>query len=241
MKECVLLTRPEGENELLASKLVNSGWNVLIRPMLKIERFYPKTNYLSNLSIFDKIIFVSKNSVRHGMPLIKEKSLSDYHDKIWLAIGRGTATELKKHGVSAEFPIKSDTESLLKLEELKNPRLNRILIIRGEGGRDLLEKTLIQRGAKVFLCEVYRRIGLSYTDLDTIPFGSVLTSNSLGALESLLSNLPDFRKRYNLVVPSKRIAVVATKFAFGSVTNSEGASDEKLYETIMGFRRSADG
>ena len=74
-----------------------------------------------------------------------------------------------------------------------------------------------------------------------MPFGSVLTSNSLGALESLLSNLPNFRKRYNLVVPSKRIAAVATKFAFRSVTNSEGASNEKLYETIMSFRPSANG
>ena len=52
--------------------------------------------------------------------------------------------ELKKHGVFAEFPIKSDTESLLNLEELKHPRLNRILIVKGEGGRDLLEKTLIE-------------------------------------------------------------------------------------------------
>ena len=241
MKKCVLLTRPEGENELLASRLASSGWNVLIRPMLKIERFYPKTNYLSNLSIFDKIIFVSKNSVRHGMPLIKETLPSDLCNKIWLAIGKGTAAELKKHGVCAEFPIKSDTESLLNLEELKHPRLNRILIIKGEGGRDLLEKTLIQRGARVSLCEVYRRRSLTYTDLNTMPFGSVLTSNSLGALESLLSNLHDSRKRFKLVVPSKRIAAVAKNFAFASVTNSEGASDEKLYETIMSFKHSADG
>ena len=56
----------------------------------------------------------------------------------------------------------------------------------------------------------------------------------------MLSNLPDFRKRYNLVVPSKRIAAVATKFAFRSVTSSEGASDEKLYETIMSLRPSAN-
>ena len=45
-----------------------------------------------------------------------------------------------KSTVSAKFPIKSDTESLLELEELKRPQLNRILIIRGEGGRDLLKK-----------------------------------------------------------------------------------------------------
>ena len=157
--------------------------------MLKIEGFSPRTEYLSNLSIFDKIIFVSKNSVRHGIPLLNSGLLKDSHHKVWLAIGSGTATELKKHGISAKFPIKSDTESLLELEEMKNPRLNRILIIRGEGGRDLLEKTLTQRGAKVSFCEVYRRRALSYSDLDSIPVGSVLTSNSLGALESLLSNL----------------------------------------------------
>ena len=240
MKECVLLTRPEGENELLASKLASSGWDVLVRPMLKIEGLSPRTQHHSNLSIFDKIIFVSKNSVRYGLPLMNYGSLESSHHNIWLAIGRGTATELQKHGVSARFPIKSDTESLLELEELKRPQLNRILIIRGEGGRDLLEKTLIQRGAKVSLCEVYRRIALSYSDLHTMPLGSVLTSNSLGALESLLSNLPDSRKDFNLVVPSKRIATIATNFAFGSVTNSEGASNDKLYDAIMSLKSSSD-
>ena len=53
MKECVLLTRPEGENELLASKLASSGWDVLVRPMLKIEGLRPRTQHLSNLTIFD--------------------------------------------------------------------------------------------------------------------------------------------------------------------------------------------
>ena len=56
MKECVLLTRPQGENELLASKLASSGWDVLVRPMLKIEGLSPRTQHLSNLTIFDKII-----------------------------------------------------------------------------------------------------------------------------------------------------------------------------------------
>ena len=168
------------------------------------------------------------------------ESLENFHHNIWLAIGRGTATELQKHGVSAKFPIKSDTESLLELEELKRPLLHRILIIRGEGGRDLLERTLIRRGAKVSLCEVYRRIALSYSDLDTLPLGSVLTSNSLGALESLLSNLPDSRRDFNLVVPSKRIATIATNFSFGSVTNSEGVSDDKLYDAIMSLKASSD-
>ena len=73
-----------------------------------------------------------------------------------------------------------------------------------------------------------------------MPLGSVLTSNSLGALESLLSNLPDSRQDFNLVVPSKRIATIATNFAFGSVTNSEGASNEKLYDAIMSLKSSSD-
>ena len=235
-----MLTRPAGENELLASKLASSGWDVLVRPMLKIEGLSPRTQHLSNLAIFDKIIFISKNSVRHALPLMNYGSLENSDHNIWLAIGKGTATELQKHGISAKFPIKSDTESLLELEDLKRPRLHRILIIRGEGGRDLLERTLIQRGAKVFLCEVYRRIALSYSDLDTMPPGSVLTSNSIGALESLLSNLPDFRKDFKLVVPSKRIAMIATNFSFGSVTNSEGASNDKLYDAIMSLKASSD-
>ena len=96
-----------------------------------------------------------------------------------------------------------------------------------------MEKTLVQRGASVFMCEVYRRKAVSYSDLDIMPFGSILTSNSLGALESLLESLPYSQKVYNLVVPSKRIESIAKNFAFRSITNSGGASDNELYNAIM--------
>ena len=235
MKKFVLLTRPEGENESLASKLASSGWSVVIKPMLKIESFHSKIELLSNLDVFDEIIFVSKNSVRQAMPLINENSLGRSYKKTWLAIGRGTAGELTKYGISAEFPSDSDTESLLDLEVLKNVRSHRVLIIRGEGGRNLLEKTLVQRGAYVSLSEVYRRKALSYSDLDTLPCSSVLTSTSLDALNSLLSSLPDSRKAFNLVVPSKRIETVAKNLGFKRVTNSGGASDKELYDAIMSF------
>tara|TARA_B100001093_G_scaffold382130_1_gene367693 strand:- start:1991 stop:2740 length:750 start_codon:yes stop_codon:yes gene_type:complete len=235
MEKFVLLTRPERENEVLASKLASAGWTVVIKPMLKIESFHSKTEFLSNLNVFDALIFVSKNSVRHAMPLINEQSIDHLLNKNWLAIGRGTANELSKYGVSAEFPADSDTESLLELEALKNVRSHRVLIIRGEGGRNLLERTLVQRGAYVSLSEVYRRKALSYSDLEAMPCGSVLTSTSVDSLESLLLSLPVSREAYNLVVPSKRIEAIAKKLGFARVTNSGGASDEELYDAIMSF------
>ena len=41
MRAEVLLTRPKGENEKLAKRLTKSGWEVIIRPMVKIEKNQP--------------------------------------------------------------------------------------------------------------------------------------------------------------------------------------------------------
>lgn len=54
----------------------------------------------------------------------------------------------------------ADSEALLALPELGAVRGQRILIVRGEGGRTLLADTLAARGAQVDHAVVYRRLPL---------------------------------------------------------------------------------
>ena len=86
IKKCVLLTRPTGENESLASKLANSGWNVLVRPMLKIEGLLPRTQLLSNLTIFDKITGAGSHKVESNLHL---------HPKVNIIELKGNKAELE--------------------------------------------------------------------------------------------------------------------------------------------------
>lgn len=75
------------------------------------------------------------------------------------AIGPGTARALGIHGRKPDILPRdgANSESLLKLKALNAVDNQRILIVRGQGGRELLAETLEERGAEVDYAQVYRR------------------------------------------------------------------------------------
>jgi uroporphyrinogen-III synthase len=76
-----------------------------------------------------------------------------------LAPGPGTAEALADVGIGeARVPTASyDTEGLLALSEFSAPRGKRVLIFRGENGREALGEALRARGAAVDYVPCYRR------------------------------------------------------------------------------------
>src|SRR3970040_562339 len=75
------------------------------------------------------------------------------------AIGRGSVKELARFGVTdAMAPLRRfDSEALLELPQLQQMQGKRVVIFRGEGGRELLGDTLAARGARVEYAECYHR------------------------------------------------------------------------------------
>jgi len=81
------------------------------------------------------------------------------------AVGQGTARELAAKGVfGCVVPSERfDSEALLELPEMAAESVNgrRVVIFRGDGGRELLADTLRERGASVDCITCYRRSGPS--------------------------------------------------------------------------------
>src|SRR2546428_7931498 len=75
------------------------------------------------------------------------------------ARGQGAAEALVAVGIrNARIPATSfDTEGLLALPELHDVAGRRVLVLRGQGGRELLGDTLARRGAQVDYVSCYRR------------------------------------------------------------------------------------
>src|SRR3990167_7545431 len=112
-------------------------------------------------------------------------------------VGQGSAKALHELGIAEVIaPAEHfDSEGLLALPELQNVAGWRVLILRGDGGRELLGDTLRARGATVEYAACYRR-SKPQQDIaaliDAVP--DALTVTSSEALDHLWQMLGDTRR-----------------------------------------------
>jgi uroporphyrinogen-III synthase len=157
----VLITRPAGQSGRVAELILASGGEPILFPAMRIEPLpdIDRTAVLSDLQQFGLVIFVSPNAVRVAMPHILKNGGLPARAKV-AAVGPGTAAELKKSGVRNIISPQEGFDSEALIRELSSLPLgsSRALVVRGQGGRELLGETLRSRGAKVEYLECYRRV-----------------------------------------------------------------------------------
>jgi uroporphyrinogen-III synthase len=154
----------------LSDELKKSEINLLSFPLTEI---HPLNNYqifdgvIKNIKTYQHIIFISTNAVHFFLERVKKLSLQIPKNLIFSSIGPTTKLLLqKKLSVDVHFPIKTfDSEHLLKEKIYNNVEGQKILIIRGEGGRETLKNALEEKGGIVNYGECYVR---KYVDIDLI-------------------------------------------------------------------------
>ena len=129
-----------------------AGGRPFLFPAIEIEPLPERP--LVRLEEFDLAVFVSPTAVECAFERIRRANVPV------AAIGSGTRRALQAAGASEVLaPEKgADSEALLSLPELHEVAGKRILIVRGEGGRELLADTLAARGASTEYLECYRRV-----------------------------------------------------------------------------------
>jgi uroporphyrinogen-III synthase len=154
----VLVTRPAGQAAGLCRCVAEAGGRAICFPTIAIQPTQDpaKARHLLAES-WDLMIFISQNAVECAVPLLPGGRLPAASRLA--AIGRSTAQALTGAGRAPDLlpGQRFDSESLLTLPELADLTGQRVLIVRGEGGRPLLGDTLVQRGAELAYAEVYRR------------------------------------------------------------------------------------
>jgi uroporphyrinogen-III synthase len=250
----VLVTRPEQQAMPLCRLLEIQGANTLRLPAVEIRAVGNRRETAARLGAleeFDVIIFTSANAVRFGASLLDQK-----RDLTLAAIGPATARALNLAGyrVAVQPRETFDSEGLLLHPKLEHPAGGRILIIKGAGGRSLLEDELAHRGARVVTADVYERVPtvpspeLLAAVLDSLTTGAlhVITATSLGVAGNLLgmagAALRDEFERANWLVPGERIAHGLRGLGLHApVVLAESAEDHDLVAALVRWRSSVSG
>ena len=119
---------------------------------------------------FDKVIFVSEHAVSYALQHAEALVNALADGAQWYAIGPATAVALEAgfgSSIDVCVPELARSEGLLQMPGLKAQALEagqKVLLIAGEGGRQLIADTLTERRARVTIWRVYRRVSGS-TDL----------------------------------------------------------------------------
>ena len=234
----VVLTRPQADSERLSQTLQSEGFQTRVMPIMTIEAIPDAERALSpSLSDDALCIFVSANAVRFGLPQLGA-DLARCPDLIVIAVGNKTRDTLVAEGIQAQVPFRADSEGLLAMPALFAPDARDVVIVKGEGGRELLASELIRRGARVTEWVCYRRCwpDVDVSELAKVGDGLIFQASSGEALLRL-AELVAGEVRVDLfqlpiIVPSDRVARLAIDMGWEQVIRAEDASDDAFVRAL---------
>lgn len=250
----VLVTRPRQQAGALCRLLEAQGAAAFRFPALEIKPLGERralAAQLGALEDFDLIVFLSANAVRFGATLLEQK-----RELPLAAIGPATSRALNQAGyrVALQPAGGFDTESLLRHPRLEHLAGNRILLVKGSGGRELLQEELARRGALVAIADVYRRErpNPSTGELSALEalFAEgaiqVVTATSAETADYLLDLVtPALRGelgRAAWVVPSERVATRLRDHGVSApLLVAESAEDQHLVAAVVRWRAGESG
>lgn len=243
----IAITRPAGQGETLADLIRAEGGSPVVFPVIEIRDVAdvkPLAALIDRLDDFDMAVFISANAVNKALNLVQSRR--EWPAGLRVAtIGKGSEQALERFGfVDIVAPTgRFDSEALLELAPLVDVADRRVVIFRGEGGRELLGETLSARGAIVEYAECYRRVR---PDADVAPLLklwargeldgiTVTSSEGLHNLYDMVGNLgQQWLRRTPMFAPHARIAASARALGMERVVET-GPGDAGLAEGLKAF------
>lgn len=159
----IVVTRPAAQAGSLCDAIAARGGIAVNFPVLAIGAVDDTSeleSVCSRLGDFDLAFFVSPNAVRHALEYVLAHHAWPVHLRV-ATVGKGSERALAAFGFERVIAPDSgfDSEAVLALDAFQAHQIagRKVLIFRGDGGRDLLGETLRERGAEVEYVTCYRR------------------------------------------------------------------------------------
>lgn len=244
----LLLTRPTQDSAELAATLAQQGIYSSSLPLLAIAALNESAEQratLAGLSRYCAVIVVSKPAARLGLDLLERYRLPTPAAQPWFSVGAATAQILAEHGLQVYYPEQGDdSEALLALPQFQqalaavNPQ---VLILRGDGGRELLAERLRDQGVQVDYLPLYRRVLPDYPPAALVErvraerLNALVVSSGQGFvhLRELAAEAWAELAQLPLFVPSPRVAEMARAAGAQFVVDCRGASAAALLAALQ--------
>ncbi len=236
----VLITRPADQLDEVSTLIEQGPARAIPFPLLDIVPIPQDSTAdgkVLNSDQYQLAIFISRNAVRLGVPILMDSWHGLPQHILWLGVGRSTAAEMSRCDITGIFPELASSEGVLSMPETQGVTGKRVLIIRGEGGRELLAATLRQRGAQVDYLEVYRRKKHPWTPAQLMHLlteervrAAVVTSGE--ALQYFSELAGTASRDLTLLVPSARLMDLARQLGFDRIRLTDGADSGALASGI---------
>ncbi|MGJ7915316.1 uroporphyrinogen-III synthase [Massilia sp. LXY-6] len=256
MTAAVVITRPRQQAEPLARAVAALGRAPVLLPLLEISLLPHDSaagaelrRVLSGLDAYALVVFVSPNAIDAAFAHIVR-----WPEGVDIGVvGEGSRAALAKHGVDGRVrihcprdPAHSDSEHLLQELDLGRLAGRRVLVVRGDGGRELMPDALRGAGVAVETVTAYRRavpeltpeLAARLAGLLARPNDWIITSSeALRGLVSLVErleaqDLAHQLRQQRLIVPHARIHETARALGFTRLILS-GSGDERLIAALQ--------
>ena len=246
MSGCLLLTRQPADNQRLAARLAAHGVRTCSLPLLTLEPCAEgpaERQRMLDLDLYHAVVVVSPVAARLGLERLDHYWPQPPEGVVWLAVGGGTAQVLRDYGLPAQCPAQGqDSEALLAMPLwqllLARPDL-KVLIWRGEDGREHLADQLRTAGARVDYLPLYARrmpaalaadLAALAPQLDQV---LVLSVQALRHWREAAAGDWEVQRHWRCFVASERIAAQAREWGCTDVVTCRGADDAAVVEAVL--------
>ena len=234
----IVVTRPAAQAAGLADAIAAAGGTPVLFPVLAIfdlEDTAPLAALAEHLDQYDLAVFVSANAIDKALSVILAA-------RPWPAglpaatMGKSSERALAHFGITDVIAPRErfDSEALLALPPLADVAGKKVIVFRGDAGRELLGDTLQQRGARVDYIACYRR---GRPEASPAPLLALWQRHALDAvtltssegLRNLVDMLDDEGraqlKATPVFVPHQRIAEEARRLGLEHVISTPPGND----------------
>ncbi|MCX7945593.1 MAG: uroporphyrinogen-III synthase [Hydrogenophilus sp.] len=246
-KRAVWVTRPASQSERLLELVEMAGFEAVAAPLLSVVPAVEEKEaefFAAGLDRFIWVFFVSANAAKIAVPAIRRYRPWPPGPPV-ATVGRASAMLLRTLGFSEVLVPErgGDSEAVLALSWTQRERVagEPILIVKGIGGRPLLETTLADRGANVATWCCYRRLAGVWDKRVWAPWEEgrvkamlVTSSEAVRFLPEVIpiDRWPMVRASVLAVANHPRVAAALREIGWERVATAAELGDEALVATL---------